>query len=300
MLTLKSDNIARMTRTTWEPVPDWRMDAAKECLFAAPGVAIIEQQPDYSSLLMQIGNNSMRDVHSNRQIYRDWKEQSTGTILAIGPDFPLEDPFFAEGRKKALAGSQFLHETLKVGDRVLFRWWWSVAIRNYTVADPEKGWYFGSDHLRFFGRATRLKNRDDLSSLVPYSVPLHELIMAHLEFNENDELLDLPIRPYKHWVLGLRDPLNEESEGGIILTDTLTNRKPELTIIRMGDECCLGAKAGQRWCYTIEAQELVHLSVPGLDRRVVLIPEEALLTRCAGGTVDPEALWMEAHARICP
>jgi co-chaperonin GroES (HSP10) len=269
-----------VTRSSWQPLPHHQMEAARRCIFPLSGVVAIAPQPDYESGLVLAQVEDDRDDHTNRIINRNWREQYTGTIVAIN-----EEP-----------GRDFMG--LEPGARVLFRRNKTSEYQNYATMSLDD-WAFSADTLCFGGRANRLTTYETNARirLVPDQIKLNDIIMATIETTPDNLIpTGIPfIRPLNDWVLLMREPLVEKSAGGLFLTENMHRRRTEGFVIAQGPACTGDLQLGDRIEYQHESQETIYTGIPGLSSRVVLVREKAILAVTSRKHVDPLAYWAEGH-----
>jgi co-chaperonin GroES (HSP10) len=168
-----------------------------------------------------------------------------GTVLAAGPDVPLMP-----------------------GDTVFFDHEHGKRISGFVAGDYET-----EREVRIFGRAAKT-NGDTVI------IPWEESILGEIDVDGND-LRDARLLPYGDWVLVRRDPLHDQSEGGILLSQGATSRPSKGVVVAKGTKA-RDVEIGERVIYqartTTNLQSFKHVLCPAMqDDNLVLMKSASIL-----------------------
>jgi co-chaperonin GroES (HSP10) len=307
-LSLKPSDL-RFTHTAWTPLPDYQLMAAEHVLDPMQGVAVIvpHKPHEHGTIILPDIQHSF-NKHSHRKVEMSWRDQTAGTVVAVGRD--VESPALLS----SMVGKPW-HQAIQAGDRVLFKRHKCTEFQNF--ASKSGDWAFSADQVCFAGRF--LQSGDSENSidirLIPKVRPLHQIIMATIHTNPDNTIpTDIPfLKPYGNQVLILRDEIKEKTSSGLFTGRTIrkTNifgeeevsfeseefRKADGIVIAKGHLCSDDVKIGSRALYQFEGQEIVHLADSMFSPRVVLVAESRILSFYGEPVDDVNALWKSAHEK---
>ena len=307
-LSLKPSDL-RFTHTAWTPFPDYQLMAAEHVLDPMQGVAmIVPHKPHEHGTILLPDIQYSFNKHSQRKVEMNWRDQTAGTVVAVGKD--VETPSLLA----SMVGKPG-HQTLSAGDRVLFKRHKCIEFNNF--ASKSGDWAFSADQLCIAGRFIQSgdsENSIDIK-LISKVRPLHEIIMATIHTNPDNTIpTDIPfLKPYGNQVLILRDPLENKTASGFftgkaiktydkfgeeqISYESTEFRKADGIVIAKGHLCSDDVKIGSRALYQFEGQEIVHLADSMFSPRVVLVAESRILSFYGEPADDVNALWKSAHEK---